>query len=170
MAERLLQSAFTPMAPGEFELSSAGTGALVGYSMDARVADLVRMLDGSADGFRARQLSSQILEGQDLVLVLTREHRSRVIERAPSLLRNTFTLREFARLVITLDGDPSLDGPNRWRAILPKVLRARSAHPTDPSLDDVVDPYRRPDEVYQQMARELVPAVQTLVDWERRHR
>lgn len=170
MVERLLQSSFATIAPGEFELSSAGTGALVGAPIDAQVAGLVRVFNGNPEGFRARQLSEGILSNQDLILTLTREHRSRAIEMSPSLLRKTFTLREFARVLATVDGDQSLDGPRRWRALLPKVVRARSAHPSDPSHDDVVDPYRRPDEVYQQMVRELVPSVQSIVAWELEHR
>ncbi len=170
MVERLLQSAFERIAPGEFEISSAGTGALVDYPMDAQVAGFVHVFDGDSENFRARQLEERILDGKDLVLTLTRAHRGLVIEMAPSLLRKTFTLREFARLLEDLDGDPSLTGPHRWRAILPKVVRARTVHPSDPADDDVVDPYRRADEVYQQMVRELVPAVKTIVDWEYSHR
>lgn len=170
MVERLLQSALGNIAPGEFEVSSAGTGALVDRPMDPQVAGFVHVFDGVSEGFRARQLEERILDGKDLVLALTREHRGRVIEMAPQLLRKTFTLREFARLLTELDGDTSVSGPQRWRSILPKVVRARTVHPSDPSHDDVVDPYRRPDEVYQQMVRELVPAVKTLVDWEFSHR
>lgn len=166
----MLRSAFARIAPGEFAISSAGTGALVGFSIDAQVTDLIRAFEGDPEDFRARQLEKRILEGQDLILALTREHRSRVIEMSPSLLRQTFTLREFARLIDKIDGDASLDGPNRWRAALPKVVRSRAAHPSAPELDDIVDPYRRPKDVYQQMAQELVPAVKTLVHWEYSHR
>ncbi|MDQ0734051.1 arsenate reductase/protein-tyrosine-phosphatase family protein [Arthrobacter agilis] len=170
MVERLLQGAFDCTAPGEFEISSAGTAARVGSPIDAQVAGLVRVFDGNPEGFRARQLEESILQDQDLVLTLTREHRKRVVEMAPSLLRKTFTLREFARLVTTLEGDSSLDGPHRWRAILPMVVRARTVHPSNPLQDDVVDPFRRPETVYQQMARELVPAVKTLAHWEHNYR
>ncbi|MEC5200170.1 protein-tyrosine phosphatase [Arthrobacter sp. PL16] len=170
MVERLLRSGFASMAAGRFEISSAGTGALVGSPIDAQVAGLVRVFGGETDKFHARQLDKSVLQGQDLVLTLTREHRSRVVEMAPSLLRKTFTLREFARLISPLEGDASLDSPHRWRAILPAAQRNRAMQPTDASNDDVVDPYRRPDEVYQQMVRELVPAVHTLVRWENRHR
>jgi protein-tyrosine phosphatase len=170
MAERLLQSALTKFAPGEFEVSSAGTGALVDAPMDAQVAGFVQAFDADSEGFRSRQLQEGILKGKDLVLTMSREQRGKVIEMAPSLLRKTFTLREFARLITTLDGETSSSGPLRWRAILPRVVRARNAHPSGPSHDDVVDPFRRPDEVYQQMASELVPAVETLVSWEASHR
>ncbi|MUK02274.1 low molecular weight phosphatase family protein [Vibrio cholerae] len=170
MAERLLQKALTRIAPDEFEICSAGTSALVDSPIEPQVAGLVRSFDADSENFRARQLDESILDGKDLVLTLTRQHRGRVVEMAPSLLRKTFTLREFARLLSSLDGDPSLSGPTRWRSILPKVVRARSVNPSDPGQDDVVDPYRRPDEVYQQMVRELVPAVETLVNWESKYR
>lgn len=169
MVERLLQQAFTSIAPGDFEISSAGTNALVGAPIDTQVAELIRVFDGDPEGFRARQLNHRILEGQDLVLALTREHRSRVIEMAPALLRKTFTLREFARVIRTVNGDQSLNAPQRWRSVLPAVTRARSAHPLEPSGDDVVDPFRHPSEVYQQMTRELVPAVKNLEEWEYKH-
>jgi protein-tyrosine phosphatase len=170
MVERLLQSALDAIAQSEFEVSSAGTGALVGHPMDAKIAGFVHDLNANSEDFHARQLEGHILDDKDLILTLTREHRRHVIEKAPSLVRKTFTLREFARLITTLDGDSSLSGPRRWREILPKVVRARSSHPSGPSNDDVVDPYRRPDEVYQQMVHELVPAVRILVHWENEHR
>ncbi|MFP5316355.1 MAG: low molecular weight phosphatase family protein [Actinomycetes bacterium] len=170
LVERLLRSSFDALAPGEFEVSSAGTGALVGREIDPQVAGFVRVFNGDTNNFAARQVEERILDGKDLVLTLTRDHRGRIIELMPSLLRKTFTLREFARLITPLDGDPTLNGPMRWRAILPKVVRARTVHPADPSGDDVVDPFRRDDSVYQQMVRELVPAVEALVDWERKYR
>ncbi|WP_458116745.1 arsenate reductase/protein-tyrosine-phosphatase family protein [Arthrobacter sp. D2-10] len=170
MVERLLRSSFDALAPGEFEISSAGTGALVGREIDPQVAGFVRVFNGDTNGFAARQVEERILEGKDLVLALTREHRGLIIEMMPSLLRKTFTLREFARLLSPLEGDPTLPAPMRWRAIMPKVVRARTVHPSDPSGDDVVDPFRRADAVYQQMVRELVPAVESLVGWERKHR
>lgn len=170
MVERLLQTELARIAPGEFEVASAGTGALVGKPIDPQVAGFVHIFGAESRGFAARQLEPGILDGNGLVLTLTREHRGRVIEMNPALLRRTFTLREFARLLAPLEGDPALTGPERWRSILPRVIRARTVHPADPGLDDVVDPYRRPDEVYQQMVRELVPAVKALVAWESRHR
>lgn len=173
MAERLLQNTLTTVAPGEFDVSSAGTSALVGYPIDARVAGFVRVFGGDSEQFQARQLNDRLLNSKDLVLALTREHRRRVVEMSPSLVRKTFTLREFARLLDTLDTpdqDPSESGPLRWRTLLPKLARARTVHPSDPSFDDVVDPFRRSDNVYQQMVSELVPAVDFILNWEKRHR
>ena len=170
MAERLLQAGFDSQAPGEFEVSSAGTGALVGHAIEPHVAGFVNVFGGDASGFVSRQLTPEILQGQDLVLALTREHRSKVMELAPGLLRRTFTLRELARLLPAVDADPQLPAAERWREALSRTLRLRTAHPAGPGEDDVVDPYRRDDAVYQQMVRELTPAVKELLAWEYQYR
>jgi protein-tyrosine phosphatase len=163
MAERLLQAGLSERYPAQFSVESAGTAALVGNPIDLRVAGFIRDLGGSADNFSARQLSPSILHNQDLVLTMSREHRSRVVELSPVMLRKTFTLREFARLLPSLQLDESLHGGDRWRAALPKALRARSARLDTPENDDIVDPYRRDKQIYFRMAAELAPTISTLV-------
>lgn len=159
MAERLLQAGLDERFPGQFIVESAGTGAFVGNPIDPQVAGFIRELGGSAEDFSARQLTPHILEGQDLVLALTREHRSRVVEISPAMLRKTFTLREFARLLPHIQLDASLRGADRWRASIPTTARARSAHDDRPRADDVVDPYRQRDEVYGDMRQQVTNAL-----------
>jgi protein-tyrosine phosphatase len=159
MAERLLQAGLDKRYPEQFIVQSAGTGALIGSPVDSQVTEFIKELGGSAENFSARLLTPAILEGQDLVLALTREHRSSVVLMSPAMLKKTFTLREFARLLPLLDLDDSLQGAERWRFALPKALRARSAHTSSPDVDDVIDPYRRSPDVYLQMKSEITPAV-----------
>lgn len=163
MAERLLQAGLDERYPGQFEVRSAGTGALVGNPVDVKVAGFIRELGGSADGFSARQLTPAILHGQDLVLALTREHRSRVVELSPAMLRKTFTLRELARLLPTLTLDESPRGADRWRAGIPKATRARSARAGAAQDDDVVDPYKRDDDYYLLMREEIASSLPPLL-------
>ncbi|MDN4612585.1 arsenate reductase/protein-tyrosine-phosphatase family protein [Arthrobacter burdickii] len=162
MAERLLQTGLDAHFPGEFIVESAGTGALVGNPIDARVAGFIEELGGNSENFAARQLSPGVLNTADLVLALAREHRSRVVEMSPVMLHKTFTLREFARLLPKLELDEALRGQDRWRAAIPRALRARSSNPRANGEDDVVDPYRRDDEIYARMAQQLAPAVAQL--------
>ena len=170
MAERLLQAGFDDMAPGEFTVTSAGTGALVGSGIEPHVAGFVNVFGGDSTNFVSRQLSTDILAGQDLVLALSRAHRSKIVELAPGLLRRTFTLRELARLLPNIDGQADVGASERWTAALGRALRLRTANPGGPEEDDVVDPYRRSEETYQQMVHELTPAVDALLAWERRYR
>lgn len=170
MAERLLQAGFDSFAPGEFAVTSAGTGALLGHGMEPHVAGYVNVFGGDSSSFISRQLSEEVLAGQDLVLAMTREHRARVLELVPGMLRRTFTLRELARLLPDVDGDPNASAPERWRRAVPRALRLRSPHPAGPGADDVTDPFRREDSVYLQMVRELTPAVRDLLAWEAQYR
>lgn len=169
MVERVLQRELNLLTPGGYRVESAGTGALVGSPMEPHIEGFVRVLGASTDGFAARQLTPQILAEQDLVLALTRSHRSRIVELHPGLLRRTFTLRELARILPEVETPRSADVAERWAAVLPLALRARSMRGHLPEDDDVVDPYRRSDDLYEQMRQEITPAVQTLLDWERNH-
>ncbi|WP_342022265.1 low molecular weight phosphatase family protein [Arthrobacter citreus] len=170
MAERLLQTGFDQMAPGEFTVASAGTGALVGSGIEPHVAGFIHVFGADSSNFVSRQLNANILAGQGLVLALTRAHRSKIVELAPGLLRRTFTLRELARLLPLVEGQRDVGASERWTAAVARALRLRTANPVGPEEDDVVDPYRRSEDVYQQMVHQLTPAVDTLLSWERKHR
>ncbi|WP_044572324.1 low molecular weight phosphatase family protein [Arthrobacter alpinus] len=169
MVERLLQQGLDLLTPGAYQVESAGTGALVGSPMEPHIAGFVRVLGATADGFAARQLTPELLNEQDLVLALTRSHRSRIVELRPSLLRKTFTLRELARILPDVQTPRGADVAERWAGVIPLALRARSMRGHDPKDDDVVDPYRHSDDVYEQMRREITPAIQVLIEWERKH-
>lgn len=167
MAERLLQQGFDQASPGAFTVASAGTGALAGHAIEPHIEGFVRVMGGTTDGFAARQLTPGILAEQDLVLALTRRHRSKIVEMRPALLKRTFTLRELARILPTLEVPAGLTPAERWAAMIPLAIRARGMQVTLPEDDDVVDPYRRSDDVYEQMRREITPAIQGIVAWER---
>jgi protein-tyrosine phosphatase len=168
LAERMLQARFDAMAPGEFAVASAGTGALVGSGFEPHVAGFVHVFGADSTNFASRQLNVNILAGQDLVLALSRDHRSRIVELAPSLLRRTFTLRELARLLPLVEGQRGVGASERWTAALAVALRM--PNPAGPEEDDVLDPYRRSDELYQEMLRQLTPAVDILLSWEQQYR
>ena len=102
MAERLLQAGLDQVVPGGFQVSSAGTRALVGEPMQPISADIVRTFGGDPEGFAARQLTPRILRGVDLVLTMTSGHRGEVLQLDASLLKRTFTIREFARMLDVL--------------------------------------------------------------------
>lgn len=159
MAERLLQHGLDEAAPGAFRVTSAGTGALVGHGIEPHVQGFIRVMGAPADNFESRQLTPAILAEQDLVIALTRKHRSRIVELNPSMLKKTFTLLELARILPQINVAPELGPTERWAAMIPLAMRARSQFRSAPEDDDVVDPYRRSDDVYEQMRRDITAAV-----------
>jgi protein-tyrosine phosphatase len=179
VAERLLQAGLNQAVPGGFEVRSAGTRAMVGDPMQPISADIVRTFGGDADQFAARQLTPKILRGVDLVLTMTSGHRGEVLQLDASLLKRTFTIREFARMLDVLDqragsagapegsyddGDPLGANLAFWRGLPARAAAVRHLSlPADAAENDIVDPYRRAPEVYRQMEDELAPAIVSIL-------
>ena len=187
VAERLLQAGLDQVVPGGFQVASAGTRALVGEPMQPISADIVRTFGGNPEGFAARQLTPKILRGVDLVLTMTSGHRGEVLQLDASLLKRTFTIREFARMLDVLaqraaaaaDGGPTAvassadaaddDARLAANAALWRGLPARAAGvrhlslPADSAENDIVDPYRRAPEVYREMEDQLAPAIVSIL-------
>ncbi|QOT16014.1 low molecular weight phosphatase family protein [Paenarthrobacter sp. YJN-5] len=164
VAERLLQAGLNQVSPGSFEVRSAGTRAMVGDPIQPLSAHIISTFRGDPDGFAARQLNQKILRQSDLVLAMTSKHRGEVLQLDASLLKRTFTVREFARMLSVLqtrdDVTAAGDIVEFWRQLPAKAASVRHlALPSDPSENDVVDPYRRSEEVYHQMEDELAPAI-----------
>jgi protein-tyrosine phosphatase len=178
VAERLLQAGLDQAVPGGFMVTSAGTRALVGEPIQPPSADIVRTFGGNPEGFAARQLTSKILRGVDLVLTMTSGHRGEVLQLDASLLKRTFTIREFARMLDVLDDraaasqeEATHDGGDRlaanaafWRGLPARAAAVRHLSlPADSSENDIIDPYRRGLEVYHQMEEELAPAIVSIL-------
>jgi len=147
-------------------LGSAGVRALVGSSMTVEAASELRALAGDDAGFVSRQLTVDLLADADLVLAATRQHRSEAVARCPAALRCAFTLRELHRLLVDADlaALPS-DPADRVRELVEVARRPRGfLPPAEPGEDDVADPYGGSAQVYAATTRQIVPAVQLLVD------
>ena len=189
VAERLLQAGLDQVLPGGFEVASAGTRAMVGDPIQPLSADIVRTFGGNPEGFAARQLTPKILRGVDLVLTMTSGHRGEVLQLDASLLKRTFTIREFARMLDVLDerdassqppaaaasdmpdgGDPLAANTAFWRGLPARAAGVRHLSlPVDAAENDVIDPYRRAPEVYRQMEDELAPAIVSILRHARLH-
>jgi protein-tyrosine phosphatase len=167
LMEQLLRQ---ELADVDAALSSAGTSALVDSPMDERAAAYSLELGGDPAGHRARQLDVETLREADLILVASREHRRAVVELLPRAARTAFTLREFARLLETLNSEDraEVSAQNRPDDRLATVVDLAASNrgvaelPEDPSDDDVIDPFRRSDDVYAESVAQLLPAVRSI--------
>lgn len=165
LAERLLQAGFDEICPGAVKVRSAGTYALVGAAAEPGSRAIASALGASLGSFAARQLTTPMLTEADLILALSSEHRSTILELAPSAFRKTFTLREFARILPAAGlqgaGVSAAAVRDAWRGAIAEAAGARQASPS--AEDDVTDPFRQGPEVYRTMAEELVPAVDAIL-------
>lgn len=155
-------------AAGRFDVSSAGVQAVVGSAMhpDSQAELAPWGLHRAAAGFTAQQLRPSIAASAHLVLGVSPEHRSAVVECAPAVLATTFSLGEFARLVTSIDrsGLPA-EPVVRAHALVEAAWMNRGLTPPVDPVDDLVpDPIGRPREAHQEAAALIVTAVRRIVD------
>lgn len=170
-----LQYALDEVRPATFEVSSAGTQAMVGNAVDPGSAGILDWRGIAVEDFAARQISEQMLEDIDIVLPLEVAHRKIVLSYSPRHLKRTYTLTEFARLLDSADArEPwtqRLTGlvtpEERWAALPAHLARERGLSRAAEGADDIADPYRRPQKVFDAMAAEVDAAVERIVAFER---
>ncbi len=160
--ERLL---LAELGPGsDLRVASAGVSAVAGAPISPPMASLLGQAGAVAGGFIARQLTEQLVRDADLVVALTRGHRSQVVSLHPGAVRRTFTLRELARLASAVDpaAIPAGSHAGRLAALLPLAAAQRGQRPGEPGEDDVVDPYGGNESLYRRSFDELGPAVRAI--------
>ncbi len=150
IAERLmlagLQSRLGEQA-NRFVIESAGTWGHTGSPMEPYALRTLESYGVDGGDFRARELVAQHVAGADLVLGATREHRAAAVVLHPRAAARSFTLREFARLVTTVDPRalPQDDLVTRARGLVQAAVARRGLVPPDrPRDDDLRDPYNAP--------------------------
>jgi protein-tyrosine phosphatase len=167
-AEQLLRRGFADAGVDNIEISSAGTMALVGEPMPEQAAELSREFGGDPSQHSARQLTKEIVEQQDLILAMAREHRRGVAKLSPRASRYTFTLRELARIVEALPEVVEVNSRAQpmnatFTARVAQAIQSRGLLPPAPTGDDIIDPYRHGDAAYRRSAESIASAVQTLL-------
>ena len=161
-AERLLAARLGPSVT----VASAGTVGLVGRAIEPPMAAQLAALGLGDVGFTARRLTAAEVAQADLVLGLTREHRADAVELAPAAVRRAFTLLEFARLLGQIQPEELPDGSvaDRLRAAVPLAAARRRMITGPMDADDVVDPYRLDQEIYNQSFSAIRVAVDAIAD------
>lgn len=149
-------------------VESAGTGAMVGSGMPPEAAALSMQHGAGTTEHVARQLTLDHVRSADLVLAMSSKHRSAAVRLLPRASRNAFTLTEFAALMENVELNPpaqmsqlsTLDLADTLRSAVTWASARRGYLPfEDGSPADVVDPYRRASEVYEESARQIVDAL-----------
>lgn len=159
-------------------VTSAGTRAVEGSSMDASAADCLVSLGGDPTRHRAQQVTVAMIDNADLVICMTREHRQAVARLCPASSRYTFLLTELSALVDSAVSagvfaerglpthslsDPTLPSCLREGVRFVAARRGLTERP-DPSTLDVPDPYRRSAKQYRASAGRIQQCVEQLHD------
>lgn len=148
------------------EVSSAGTGALVGHDMDPTSRDLLQRAGVDATGFHARDLTTELVAAADLVVTAAREHRGVAARLHPASLRKAMTLRDLADLLEGLTpADVVAAGvAGSWvRQVATVAASRRGVVPARQEGVDITDPIGRPSSAFERMAAEVEDALGPVV-------
>lgn len=147
---------------GRVRISSAGLGAAVGAPMGQRVRTIAAQLGAEDLDHRAVALTDSMIQSARLVLTATRQQRDDVLERMPSALPLTFTIREAGRIAETVPRRGPRSGLQPRNVLqldaLVAELRDRRAT-TAAGDDDIVDPHGFDDVVHVRMVQQELPAL-----------
>ncbi len=130
LAEQLAAGWLTDAGTRGVTVGSAGTATASGEPMDPEVAGLLRGWGRDPADFASRSLSAGLVEDADWILVMTEEHRRRVLGLRPNALHRTFGLVEAARLLAVVPAADLPAGPEpaeRARQLLQALRRARAS-------------------------------------------
>lgn len=168
-AERLLQAGLDSLHPGQFNVTSAGTMAMLGHEMDRRSSERLIAAGGDPTGHQPRVLHNVMDVPYDIVFAMAEEHRADAVKESPRMLKRAYSIMMFAELFDMLAADPAsqlvrggdpASVSKRWKGIGVLASRVRSRIPLeDVTKFDVPDPYKLEDDAYDRMESALKPAI-----------
>ncbi|EAP97402.1 hypothetical protein JNB_18068 [Janibacter sp. HTCC2649] len=148
-------------------VSSAGTSALVGAPIDPESARRLVAVGASDHEYAARQITREIVADADLIITAMRDHLSQVVPLHPRALRYGFALHDLGDLLgaVVPAEIAAAPGDNHVAKVAAAAIAKRGVvAPRLPKDSGIVDPYRQPSAVFDQMVREIstsLPAVVT---------
>ena len=174
IAERLTRHELTARlgarGAGQIMVESAGTWGHEGAPMEAHAATVLGEYGADPAGFAGRELLDEHVIDADLVLTATLDHRAQVISMGHAAGLRTFTLKEFTRLVRTIDPatlpDPAQDAgvAARARALVRAAAALRGwLLASSPEADEVDDPYGAPISMFRNCGEEIYDALDPVV-------
>ncbi|WP_426323459.1 hypothetical protein [Microbacterium sp. E-13] len=140
-----------PGLQGRVRTESAGVIAPVGEPMGEQVQRIAAALGADGSSHAARRLSDEHVREADLVLTASRRLRETVLQREPSAVRRTFTIREAGRIAETL-APARATTVHDLRDAVGRLADRRSI-----GDDDITDPEGRGDEAYAALIAQEVP-------------
>lgn len=139
----------------DVDVSSAGLRAVTGSGMDKQAAKHASRFSLDPSRHVAKRLTEQMIGQSAVILTMSVEQRTRVVQLSPLAMRRTFTLNEFAEIARSA---PSM--PHSGIALLGALAKWGDSKRTSYNEYDldIDDPYRRDDLVHRRVADEIYAA------------
>lgn len=110
-----------------WEAVSAGTFAAFGQPASPQAVHALRELGVDLSGHRSQPLTQELVESSDLIVVMTEEHRFRILEDFPEVGNRVFLIKSFGTSRVPADvSDPFGGSLNTYMRIRDEIDRALS--------------------------------------------
>lgn len=144
-------------------VSSAGIRGLINHPIQPTVGTILLNAGIDASSFRSQRLTNSIAMKQDVILCFEKRQRSSIVSLAPSMVKHTYLLTDFANMCRYADINgmiPNSDIAGRIRYIdsISQMLRAHV-----PEGADIDDPYGKQEEDYQRAVYETAMALKMII-------
>ncbi|HEX6207343.1 MAG TPA: low molecular weight phosphatase family protein [Actinomycetota bacterium] len=163
LAEAFLLDRARRLPEGLVSVRSAGTWGREGHP--AMPETIVIGVEHGLDvgDHAATPLTADLIEGQDLLVGMARDHVAEIARMVPGSASRAFTLKELAHLLSALEEPPPRPDERAARkriAAADELRRARGG----PADADVADPIGLGHDVYRTVAGEIEAAVDRVVE------
>ena len=111
MAEGLLKKRLKELGKSGIIVRSAGTRAINGYPPTNETIEVLKKEGADIGEFKSTAITDEIINGSDLILVMSRAHKEEIINRVPGAAAKTFLLREYGRAEGVDNIDPDIPDP-----------------------------------------------------------
>ncbi len=152
VAEAMLKQALP-----QRQIKSAGLTAMVGQGADATAAEIAKNDGLDLSGHNATQLSSELIQWADLILVMSQNQRSAIGEKNPAALGKTMLLGHWLK--------PS--GPKAGASQTSNQAGHPPGNPNNTLAQqkDIPDPYKKSREVFEHVHKLIY---QSVTEWSKK--
>lgn len=151
-----------PQFMPDLESDSAGTRGLVAHEIAPNSKRLLDQHGIDSSSFRAKRVTPQIAQGSDLILCFEHEQRKEIAVIAPTAVRKTFLINDFANMCVYCKEQGYMGGNIRQEKLESVIDNASMIRPMIPDTNNVEDPIGKDFAVYQAAYNEICKALQTI--------
>ena len=150
-------------------VSSAGTYGLPMHQIDPSSARMMASVGIESSGFRSRRLTSQMAADADLILCFEKSQRKDIVTLAPTAVRYTFLLPDFANMCKYCAGNGIVKGLTIQERLQSVIDMSSIIRPMLPEAQDIEDPHGKEFPKFRLAAEQTNRALLTMLTSMRKH-
>lgn len=151
------------------QVSSAGTHGLPMHQIDPSSAMLMKSVGIEPSGFRSRRLTQQMAKSANLILCFEKEQRKDIVTLAPTAVKYTFLLNDFANMCEYCARNGLVKGLTIQERLQSVIDASSIIRPMLPEPDDIEDPHGKEYAKFRLAAEQTNRALRTILTSMRKH-